>query len=392
MFDQNALFSASTVNLEHITTALNCLTPFGTKDDVLIIIDRDGLSFARQNNKVISIQLYLSAELFVSYSYNPPNNDPDAHHKVCVKIHHILDSVSVASRDKDDIVECTFSYNGEGFPFILIFEDSVITEKVEYSTYLVKEWDSTGLELQADAVTMECILRGEVFYNALQDMKEIGCKECYLYAIAGTDGRNLLALVSRSQLGLSKILLPSEKSILEKLEVFDSTSFERTFDQPVIGIFDFSTLDKIRSSVRIASKVLLRKDVHGLMSVNILSQTDDFIYGNVKKSRHANKSGAAQLSKDYPGVVIDVAILEKARLDDSDLTDVRLLMDAGERRQKPSYEPSNLRAGVSVERVVTHTPQQGGSLLFGGKNLSADTTDAETEEYVPATNDIPLFF
>ncbi|SCU82286.1 LAFA_0C10286g1_1 [Lachancea sp. 'fantastica'] len=391
MFDQGVLFSASTVNLEHITTALNCLTPFGTKDDVLIIIDRDGLSFARQNNKVISIQLYLSAELFVSYSYNPPDNDPDAHHKVCVKIHHILNSVSVASRDKDDVVECTFSYNGEGSPFVLIFEDSVITEKVEYSTYLVKEWDSTGLELEADAVIMECMLRGEVFYNALQDMKEIGCKECYLYAVAGSNGKNVLALISRSQLGLSKILLPSEKSILEKLEVFDPTTFQKTFDEPVIGAFDFSTLDKIRSSVHIASKVLLRKDVHGLMSVNILSQTDDFIFGDVKKSRHANKNGAVQFSKEYPGIVIDVAILEKARLDDADLIDVRLLMEAGEQRQNPSYGPLQTH-GPSVERDVTYTTHQGGSLLFGGKDHSADTTHGDNEEYVPATNDIPLFF
>ncbi|SCU79849.1 LAME_0B00628g1_1 [Lachancea meyersii CBS 8951] len=391
MLDQTTLFSASTVHLEHITTALSCLTPFGIKDDVLIIIDKDGLSFARQNNKVISIQLYLSAELFISYNYNPPNNDPDAHHKVCVKIHHILDSISVASRDKDDVVECTLSYNGEGSPFVLIFEDSVITEKVEYSTYLVKEWDSVGLELQPDAITLECIMRGDVLYNALQDMKEIGCKECYLYAIAKTGGKNTFALVSRGQLGLSKILLPSEKSILKKLEIFDPVSFEKTFDLPVIGVFDFTSFDKIRSSARIASKVLLRKDVHGLMNVNILSQTDDLILGEVKRSRTAPKVGTMPLSRDYPGIVIDVAILEKARLDEADVSEMRLLMESSEQIPRPIYDPTGVPA-KSFEGNGAATPERDNCLLFGVRNMSADITDTAAGEYVPATNDIPLFF
>lgn len=57
-------FSASTVHLEHITTALSCLTPFGSKDDVLIFIDADGLSFVRENNHVIkSNYCYLGSYL-----------------------------------------------------------------------------------------------------------------------------------------------------------------------------------------------------------------------------------------------------------------------------------------------------------------------------------------
>ncbi|SCU84204.1 LANO_0C00738g1_1 [Lachancea nothofagi CBS 11611] len=390
MFDQTTLFSASTVHLEHITTALNCLTPFGMKDDVLIIIDKDGLSFARENNRVISIQLYLSKELFISYNYNPPNEDADFHTKLCVKINHILDGISIVSRDKDDVVECTLSYNGEGTPFVLIFEDSVITEKVEYSTYLVRDWDPTGLELEMDAITLECIMKGDVLYSALQDMKEVGCKECYLYARAAADGKHVFALISKGQLGLSKILLPSERSILEKLEVYHPLSHERLYDSPVIGFFDFATFDKMRSSAKIASKVLLRKDIHGLMSVNILSQTDDIIVSDAKKPR-AVKNTSLPLSKDYPGIVIDISVLEKIRMDEVDISEIRFLMESGDKSLAPAYNPVDVPEQRKMATGAVAL-QQDESLLFDKRSASEGPAKGADEEYLPATNDIPLFF
>ncbi|SCU78952.1 LADA_0A08790g1_1 [Lachancea dasiensis] len=389
MLDQSPLFSASTVHLEHITTALNCLRPFGTKDDVLIIIDKDGLSFARENNRVISIQLYLSKELFICYRYNAQDDNPDAHTKVCLKINHILDSVSVVSRDKDDIVECTLSYDGEGSPFVLIFEDSVITEKVEYSTYLVKEWDATGLELDTNAVTSECIMKGDVLYGALQDLKEIGCKECYTYAKSSKSGKRVFALISRSQLGLSKIMLPGERSILEKLEVYDATSHEQVYDVPVLGYFDFSTLDKIRPSAKTASKVMLRKDAHGLLSINMLSQTDDVILTDARRSRSTNWERASS-SNDYPGIVIDISIVEKVRIDEADDdSEARFLMESSEDSVKPAYYPTSVPSRPPVLTATSHTEE---SLLFGRQQRSTEPDAGGDEDYIPATNDIPLFF
>ncbi|CAR22321.1 Rad17p [Lachancea thermotolerans CBS 6340] len=393
MLDQNVLFSASTVHLEHITTALNCLTPFGLRDDVLIIIDSDGLSFARENNRVISIQLFLSKELFISYQYNAPESDSDAHTKISVKINHILDSISVASRDKDDVVECTLSYVGEGSPFVLIFEDSAITEKVEYSTYLTKEWDMTGLELDRSLVDLECMMKGDIFYSALQDLKEIGCKECYIYARAGSSGKNIFAIISKSHLGFSKILLPSERSILEKLETFDSDTHEKVHEKPVIGFFDFGSFDKMRASAKIASKVLIRKDAHGLMSVNILSETDDILRGDSKtksSASPANPHSSAYLSREYPGIVIDISILEKARVDYDDMEEVKLLMQNNdELKAPPAYQP----VSTGASRDPNPAAQESTSLLFNERKRHAEELDnGEDGEFIPATNDIPLFF
>lgn len=398
MLGEDILFSATTVHLEHITTALNCLTPFGNKDDVLIIIDNDGLSFASENNHVVKIQLFLSKELFMSYNYRAAGDDSDSHTKLCVKINHILDSVSVVSRDKDDIVECTLSYNGEGSPFILIFEDSLITEKVEYSTYLLKNIDNTGLELDRDQVAFECMIKGEVLYSALKDLKEIGCKECYTYALTGSNGRNMFALISKGQLGLSKILLPSERSILEKMEVYDGDSSTILYDTPCIGFFDFSTFDKIRISTKIASKVLFRKDVHGLLNINILSQTDDVIIADTKYSNSSLTSSkkSVQLPKDYPGIVIEISMLEKMNSNEVKQRDLELMMESkDDKKIGLSYNPSTSE-GLNPTRSK-HLADVSIDLFGPAKRRHLEqsqgqTDDEEDQHYQPANGEIPLFF
>ena len=267
---EQPLFYATTLHIEHIVTALNCLLPFGAKEDVLITIDKNGLSFTRENNHVIKIQLLLSKELFQSFHYEPEFEDVGT--MVSLKIDHILDSASV-SNERGDSIECTLSYNGAGCPFMIIFEDSMITETVEYSTYLIKDIDNTGFVLDRDQLQFECIIKGDILYNAFHDLKEIGCKDCYFYAcIRGSSKTPLFALISRSQQGLSKIVLPNEKSILEKFELYANDSTTPLYDKPMICVFDYQTLDKIRISSRIASKVLIRKDVHGLMTVNMLNE------------------------------------------------------------------------------------------------------------------------
>lgn len=232
-------FSASTVHLDHITTALNCLTPFGgnyddtsisgysngsnnishnpnktgsnvgtggsfsiNNDDVMIYIDRDGLSFIRDYQSSIRIQLLLSRELFLSYSYNNDQttlttttntNDSNSNNslldesdcmKLCIKLSHLLDTINVVNKNQDDVIECTMNYDGYGSVFSLILQDSLVEERVNYSTYLfnetLKDKEAELLQLQQDLIQFECITTGDALYSALRDLKEFNAKECYL--------------------------------------------------------------------------------------------------------------------------------------------------------------------------------------------------------------------
>ncbi|QLL34135.1 hypothetical protein HG536_0F04610 [Torulaspora globosa] len=373
------LFNASTVHIDHITTALNCLIPFGIKEEVIIFIDNDGLSFARELNHVMRIQLFLARELFMSFSYDN-GNDNEEPTKVCVKISHLLDSFNVANRNIDDVVECTMSYDGYGSPFVLIFEDSTVSERVEYSTYLVQGSTNGGLEIDRDQVIFECIIKGDVLYAAMNELKETGCKECYLFAKTNDNGDHVFALISDSQLGLSKIRLPNSRSILEKLEIYDTDYETVIHGRLVIASFDFNLFDKMRMSIRIASKVLFKMDAHGLLSVNILSQTDDVLVSEtrptINRARSLDGPRQMQLPRDYPGIVVEVCLIEREQFDDSAKRNIEILMDSGEREKAAS---SGIGAG-SNSRGNIPTFHREEIDLQNGRRAS------------PFKNDLPLFF
>lgn len=385
MRGNDTVFAASTVHLDHITTALNCLTPFGTKEEIVIFIDADGLSFVRVLNHVMRIQLFLSRELFMSYSYQGP---VDEQTKVCVKINHLLDSFSVANRNHDDVVECTMSYNGYGSPFLLIFEDSTISERVEYSTYLTQGLDEGGLEIDRDQVIFECMIKGDVLYAAMNDLKETGCKDCYLYVRSDEDGDHTFAIVSRSQLGLSRINLPSSKTILEKLEVYDTDFKTLVHGRPVVANFDFNLFDKLRMSVRIASKALFRMDSHGNLSVSILSQTGDVIVTDARamanRSRTFGSGRQVQLPRDYPGIVVEVNLLEKDHYDESSVRELESLMQTNNLGEHKSRRRKRLRTDDDVQE----------SEIINGRATSPADPEQDKQRNSPFSNnnELPLFF
>jgi len=401
--DEGSKFVATTVHLDHITTALNCLTAFGLKEDVLIYIDKDGLSFVRENNHVIKIQLLLARELFMSYSYNDPSDENDKENsegymKLCVKINHLLDSVNIMNKNIDDIVECTLSYDGNGSPFVLIFEDSMISERVEYRTYVIKDIDNTGLILDKEHMMFECIIKGDVLYSALKDLKETNCKECYLYAKTMDTGENIFALISKSALGLSKITIPGNRSILEKLEVYKDDSTTLCYNVPVIGSFDFATFDKIRLSTKIASKVLFRMDVNGLLSVNVLSQTDDILISdNRQNSRNnkdtRNKSTSSRnitmdLPNDYPGIVSEICLLEKEMTDQNTQDEIELFMNVDEFGMVKKQNITAMPRYVNPNGNVNNNSTNSGSNIESSNilNLTTEQTEMVTKSFMDGEN------
>ncbi|KAK5781990.1 Rad17p PWA37_002329 [Arxiozyma heterogenica] len=440
-------FSASTVHLDHITTALNCLTPFGgnyddssnsgysntstnishnlnkvgysiggggsssiNNDDVMIYIDRDGLSFIRDYHGSIRIQLLLSRELFLSYTFNDDQtisttvDASDSHHnnnnildesdcmKLCIKLSHLLDTINVVNKNQDDIIECTMNYDGYGSVFSLILQDSLVEEKVSYSTYLfneaLKDKEAELLQLQRDLVQFECIIKGDILYNALRDLKEYNAKECYLYAKVSSRedyNENVFALIAKSDIGYSKIILPNNRNIIEKLEIFDllnghSNNNKLLYDVPIIAYFDFNRFDKIRLSCRIASKVLIRLDTNGVLGVNILSQTSNIIISNKRQnnnnnnilnqqnSNNINNNRKPQLPIDYPGVVIEITMLTKDSLDIIAKQDIEMLIDITLKNMK------KLRSLTNVKRPhpATIEPWNQTNNLLGLSNTASD--------------------
>lgn len=440
-------FTATTYHLDHITTALNCFTTNTTnKDFILVHIDQDGLSFIKQFNHNLKIQLLLSFELFNTYEFNQHttgnNNESE---QLCLKLNHLLNSLNILNKDLNDAIQCTLSYDGYGTPFILMFEETYIEETIKYPTYLLNESnDINGLDLQKNHLLLECIVKGEIFHNALLDLKDINCSECYLYAklSSNNENDNILALISKSDLGYSKVILPNNKSIIERFNVWDTLPYNNgnlnatndnaeeeeqrdlLYDQPIIAYFDFNTFDRIRSSCKIASKILLRLDRANILNVNILSQTDDIMVtnnlsnkklnnNNVNRINNNNNNNNLQLPQDYPGIIIEISLSAKEPLDDIAIEDIELFMNTTTktmknvitRKRMGIYDNSNLNKDNKIRNITNDRSIDNSTFnIFSnaniGNNANNNQKDHEEEQqeenndqpFATDANNIPLFF
>ena len=229
-------------------------------------------------------------------------------------------------------------------------------------------------------------------------------------------------------MGFSKIKLPSERSILEKLEIYENDSSTICHNVPVVGFFDFATFDKIRLSTKIASKVLMRMDVHGLLSVHILSQTDDIVISDARVSsnnRDRNdrfRQNRPRLPKDYPGTVIEVCMLEKQSIDEEAQGEIEVLMQLNEfgedtkisggrlrvKNVKPNYSRNQKLTNIlnlsgvqeiSNDRVLEssslHLTEEGIHVAVSGNDDNDEEGDEEASqpnEPLLSANELPLFF
>ncbi len=205
---------------------------------------------------------------------------------------------------KDATTIARLSYLGTGNPFILTIQDEIITETCKFQTYIDNS-DTTdsfnGLNISKEQIVLEIILKGDIMWEALKDLEEIKTESIIIYAKqqqkrnhnrnnSDEKGQNgTFAMISKGEMGSSKIVFPNVKSILE---VFMLQSLEDTDDDDenengngngnlttlkddnneitIVGSYKFTLFDKIRKAVRLATRVRIRRDANGLMSIQLL--------------------------------------------------------------------------------------------------------------------------
>ncbi|ODV59970.1 Rad17p ASCRUDRAFT_71440 [Ascoidea rubescens DSM 1968] len=245
--------------------------------------------------------------------------------KVIVDLKTITESFSVASSlsKKEDILNdiyCTMSYEGAGYPFIIEFDDYKIHEICEFSTYVnfddeVDDKDAGnnldlyyGLNLNYNEIIFDMIINGDVMFNILKDLKDINTEELYIYAgsykkktrnngyfFAETDTsenkcansennintregyriENEVIFISKGELGYSRLILPQDRSILEKLVLkkFNNINgqLETAINDEIISNFKFESFFKIFRAIRSSSRIRFQKDNNGVLGIHLLS-------------------------------------------------------------------------------------------------------------------------
>lgn len=318
--DPNLRFSASTIQLSHMADVLGAIASI--HHQALIIINDTGIILYSEYNHILNAQLTIDAALFSVFELTSADgSSPSGNRELRLGIDVLLISDAFASaaattmpRNKgmgvgtSETVVCYMRYDGEGCPLIIEFEDRLISEQIEFSTFYIEmeyPYDTLALQrnmgecdllINRQIIEFEVILKGDLLSNLLQDLQNLNTEELYMQVSNQGKGimgvqKNELNFFSKGSIGYLKLIFPNGKTMLEKLEIF-----ARGTDGPVptkgsvVSCLNFLPLVKILKAVKMSSKCKIMKDMSGVLSVQLLCRKPT--------------------SSNYPGTLVAFNMLE----------------------------------------------------------------------------------
>ncbi|AOA63368.1 DNA damage checkpoint protein [Komagataella phaffii CBS 7435] len=305
MSSHDLVFLATTNALSHISSVLGCIASIGTTAKVTI--NSHGVHFTAYNdNQTIRVALTLAKSLFTSFILNADHNAQESNTQISVTqdsdqleeseislsldVQLFVESVNIhtshqttfggnnasTNTDKNEI-ECTFSYQGDGHPFAVIFEDNAILERVEFQTYADQEDFEERFSLDETELVLSTLLSGSLLYDVMKDLKDVNTDALIVYVKDNPIPSNRkLVFISQSEIGHSKHQYPSQKIYLQDLSVWkpqkmnDNLEFNQTISDSLTCYYRFETWAKIFRSFKISNRIKLQKSISGLTSTSLL--------------------------------------------------------------------------------------------------------------------------
>ncbi|CAK7903678.1 DNA damage checkpoint control protein Rad17p [[Candida] anglica] len=358
-------FTAATRQISHLADVFQAVSSINNQ--ALMMISPRGISIYSESNHVMNAHSTIDPSLFSTYNFyseDTCNNTQDSHPiseelRFGIDLKLISDSFnsvptpnvgttiirkkrSSSNRNNSNIgnhpddeeeeespggggdgsisgdVTCYITYNGDGTPLIIEFEDAFISEKIEFLTFYtdlkspyddenmddVDEDVNVGLTINREEVEFDLILKSDVLANLLKDLQQIATVDLYMYVSneISTLGeskkrkksrnkqqssprrgpqfiRNEVNFISKGPIGHSKLIFPNEKTILEKISVYEqglqtdegrSTTTMIPANKAIVACYNFANFNKIFRSVRLSSKCKISKDLSGTLSVQLL--------------------------------------------------------------------------------------------------------------------------
>ncbi|ANZ73536.1 BA75_00625T0 [Komagataella pastoris] len=306
MSSHDLVFLATTNALSHISSVLGCIASVGTTAKVTI--NAHGVHFTAYNdNQTIRVALTLAKSLFTSFTLNGDHNSRESNTQgsltqdsdqlveseisLSLDVQLFVESVNIhtshqtsfggnntsTNTDKNEI-ECTFSYQGDGHPFAVIFEDTAILERVEFQTYGDQEDFEERFSLDETELVLNTLLNGSLLYDVMKDLKDVNTDALIVYVKDNPIPSNRkLVFISQSEIGHSKLQYPSQKIYLQDLSVWrpqkmndNLLEFNQTISDSLTCYYRFETWAKIFRSFKISNRIKLQKSISGLTSTSLL--------------------------------------------------------------------------------------------------------------------------
>ena len=320
--DGPAVFSAVSTSVRQLYLLLRCIS-FAPKAEVQIT--SNGIRFSVDEARVVQGLTFLDKSLFTSYNFNPDNESTQLP-RFEISLSALLETlqifgiseVSSSSRHSGGGFSssytnaftapslalggtCRISYAQEGSPLSITIQEGAVTTTCEINTYTVREPDDEGsIPLDRNSMCLKVIMRSAWLHDAVAELSGTNSEVVVInasersapyFALEGEGGP--FGDVTVDYLPESKTE-PTPGVARSKKQPFVTETFTVAAPAGMHGRikqrYKFDLIKKAGRAMSLASKVSIRQDLQGVLSLQFMIE----LGGTSNGSREGGASSGAE--------------------------------------------------------------------------------------------------
>jgi cell cycle checkpoint protein len=169
-------------------------------------------------------------------------------------------SAAPFEKGKSDLFgTCKLTYDGPGQPFCLVLEESGVSTTCELTTY--EPTAREDIPLQRDQLAQKIIMRSNWLHDAITELSSTSPTRL---TITSSPSAPYFALSSDGPLGSAQVEFSKDPTLLETFQV----------PRRVVNTYKYSLIKAASRAMAIASKVSIRGDEQGVLSLQFMVEVE----------------------------------------------------------------------------------------------------------------------
>ncbi|KAJ4403368.1 checkpoint clamp complex protein Rad1 [Didymella pomorum] len=323
MKDEPPVLTAVSSSARQLFTLLRCIA-FASKAHV--ILSEEGLKFSVDEASVMEASAFLDKALFTTFNFHPPSippssadsDDEDATPPLTfhISLTALLETLQIFgltdpntskppwARDNPYPTStafnsvlgmnnlCRITYDTPGAPLSIILTEASVRTSCDLTTYEPEYTDEIPFDRQN--LAFKTIMRGSWLYDAIVELSSTSPDKLTMYAKM-VRGKPFFALSSTGTLGSARVEFNNQPprssfraaamnedanappaNLLETFQLSDGTTLLRQS-------YKYTYIQKAARAMSVASKVSVRVDAQGVLSMQFMIEVDPAAGGGTSK-------------------------------------------------------------------------------------------------------------
>lgn len=295
------IFTAVSSSARQLLLLLRCIS-FAKKAQVRI--SADGVRFSTEEGSIMEAFVFLDKSLFTSYTYKSPRpdssqEDPPASPIFEISLTSLLETLNIFSLSDPNASKrpgaeydsfaahrlnrhaginafsnqtlglsgvCTFTYESEGSPLSIHMSESGVTTTCALTTY--ESYSTEDIPFNRDSLSLKTILRAASLLDAITELSSLNPSSLTIIASPSSRSAPNLSLIASGALGSANVDFTTNTS--------SETPVLETFQCPqrAEASFKFALIKSAQRAMQSATKVSLRLDEEGVLSLQFLVEVE----------------------------------------------------------------------------------------------------------------------